>query len=414
MEIKPIFKGENVLPIVFAFNDEYSKYFAVALQSLIENSSKNYKYDIVIFTSSIRQRNQDLLEKMLPNNFKIRFFNVADFIRNIFNQEVKSSNYWSVEMYYRMIIPIVMKNYEKVLYLDSDIICNNDVKELFEIDFNEKQILAVSDTFNIVSEINEGPERDLFNRKILKLNKNHCYFNSGVLLFNNKNIDSEFFIKLAKEALKIKEPYCPDQDILNSIFKDTTICIDNSWNLQYHIPIFHKKDINLVNKTEYEKYCKAFNNPKIIHYTSPVKPWHSPKEELAEYFWRYARKTEFYEEILYSMQQNEIINSRFANNLYIKLQQEKKVFLWGASIFLEKFIKQYDIKTKNILGIIDKNIHRQNSCLGSYKIFSPEELKKTIVDEVIVTIINSSEKRFEEIETYLKENNLSNIKLTKL
>ena len=36
-----------------------------------------------------------------------------------------------------------MKNYEKVLYLDSDVCVNKDITELFDIEFNDKQILVV-------------------------------------------------------------------------------------------------------------------------------------------------------------------------------------------------------------------------------------------------------------------------------
>ena len=80
MEIKPIFKGKNVLPIVFAFNDEYSKYFSVALQSLIENSSKNYNYDIVALISNVQEDNKKTLLKMIPNNFSLRFFNMKEYL----------------------------------------------------------------------------------------------------------------------------------------------------------------------------------------------------------------------------------------------------------------------------------------------------------------------------------------------
>ena len=47
MQIKPVFESEKTLPIVFAFNNDYSKYFSVALQSIIDNSCTNKKYDIM-------------------------------------------------------------------------------------------------------------------------------------------------------------------------------------------------------------------------------------------------------------------------------------------------------------------------------------------------------------------------------
>ena len=61
MQIKPVFENKKALPIVFSFNNEYSKYFAVALKSLIDNTNNQLFYDIVVFSSDISERNIKLL-----------------------------------------------------------------------------------------------------------------------------------------------------------------------------------------------------------------------------------------------------------------------------------------------------------------------------------------------------------------
>ena len=83
---------------------------------------------------------------MLPENFSLRFFDISDFILNNFPAiNLKTMNNWSVEIYNRIFIPLLMPAYKKVLYLDTDIIINSSLKELFDIDFENKQILAVKD-----------------------------------------------------------------------------------------------------------------------------------------------------------------------------------------------------------------------------------------------------------------------------
>ena len=48
----------EVIPIFFAVDDGYVPFLAVALQSLIENSSKNYYYSIKILYTNINEENK--------------------------------------------------------------------------------------------------------------------------------------------------------------------------------------------------------------------------------------------------------------------------------------------------------------------------------------------------------------------
>ena len=415
MQIKPAFENKNILPIVYAFNNEYSKYFSVALKSMIDDSNNDFNYDVIVFSSDISERNKKILLEMLPKNFSLRFFDISKFIFELFgNSKITEYKYWSVEMYYRIVIPIIMREYDKVLYLDSDTLCKADISKLFEIDFENKELVAIYDAFDLVSDLECSKATCEYLSDILKVEKFEKYFNSGVLLFNVSKINSKEYIELLKEGLKNELTNCPDQDLLNVVFKNKVKLIDESWNLQYHMPILYDRYLHLLDQEKYQKYKDRFENPNIIHYTSPVKPWLDPRVDLAVDFWRCARKTDFYEEILYAMYQNEYVNSRFAINLYLKLQENKKILLWGASIFLENFIKKYGITTNNILGVIDKDQTKHSKTIGGYKIYSPEILKDIEAQEVYLTIVNGQEIRYNEILSYLEENNLSHIKITKL
>ena len=141
MEIKPIFKGENVLPIVFAFNDEYSKYFSVALQSLIENSSKNYNYDIVALISDVQEDNKKTLLKMMPNNFSLRFFNMKEYLpvkfKDARNQAmiVKSTRF--IDLYFKI------KNSSNIVFWGASLFLK-EFLQMYNIDSTD--ILGIIDT----------------------------------------------------------------------------------------------------------------------------------------------------------------------------------------------------------------------------------------------------------------------------
>ena len=422
--IQPINQSKPARAFVFAFNNNFAKYFGTALKSLIDNSKPDYFYDVIVFSSDISPRNKRLLLEMLPENFSLRFFDVSGYISDLLEGiNLLTTYHWSVEMYYRIIIPLVMRDYEKVLYTDADIIFNEDISGIFNISFDDKELLAVSDLFNLVSHLESRKLRKQYIEEVLELGQSYTYFNSGVLMFNISAIETERYIEKMKKAFdkleimsKAKIMFYPDQDILNFIFNGKVKLIAQEWNLQYHLPVVNKNLLPDLNKDKLEEYLSGFQSPKIIHYTSHIKPWNEPENDLAEVFWKYARTTVFYEEIIAAMQKKISQDAVHMTSLHIKLNDNKKVILWGASLYLEDFLKKYSINKKyypNIIGIIDKDSKRTGSFLGDYEIFLPEILKHCEADEIILTIVNSIDERYEEVKNYLKDQNI-NIKLSKL
>lgn len=291
--IKPIDK--NAITIVFAPDNNYCKYFSVALKSLIDNAAPDRLYDIIIFATDITERNKRLLLGMLPENFSLRFFDISDLAKNY---PIIVKNHWSSNAYYRLFIPMLMPDYEKVLYLDSDICIRDSLTGLFDMNFNGCELIAVKDAdaplfYKDTRRINQI-------RDTLKMKHPENYFNSGMTFLNLKNLDTKKYSERLNQACREKNLFFPDQDILNVIFEDTTKYVSCKWNFQYHIPIYHPDYMDIITGDYKEEYIQASIAPCIIHFTSEIKPWASPKEILAEYFWEYARKSPYYEEILFA------------------------------------------------------------------------------------------------------------------
>ena len=97
MTIKPI--DNNALPVVFAFDESYSKSFAVTLKSLIKNSNNSKQYDIIILHTEISEKNQKMLKTNLPNNFSLRFFDINQILFKYFkNYKFITGEYWTKEI----------------------------------------------------------------------------------------------------------------------------------------------------------------------------------------------------------------------------------------------------------------------------------------------------------------------------
>ena len=412
--IQPIFEGDYY-SIVFSFDNKYCKYFAVLLKSLIENSHGE-KFDIVVFNSDITENNRKLLFNMLPNNFNLRFFDISDFISSNFPEiKLKSLNNWSVEIYNRIFIPLLMPLYKKVLYLDTDIIINQPLNELFNTDFENNQILAVRDATAQILHLKEFKERYEHIKNCLGIKNETDYFNSGMIMFNIPAIDKREYKYSIEQAFKQEKLLYPDQDILNVIFEEKVKHISNKWNLCCGIFIWNKYFISYLKDDYLSDIEFSLENPGIIHYTSPRKPWNSELELYYDSFWEYARKTPFYEDILYARNKeiaiDAIVEGAKFTNLYLQIQNDKKIVFWGASLFLEEFIKKYNILNTNVIGIIDKNPTKKGKFLGQYEIFEPKDLSTLKPDEIIITIVNSARERALEVEEFLKSNNFIDINI---
>ena len=318
--IQPSF--ENKYAIVFCLDNNFVKYFGVTLESLIENSSKENKYDIVIFESNITDSNKKRLLKGLPDNFSLRFFNIDEFIKNTFKDiSLSISNKrWSISTYYRIFIPFIMQNYEKVLYIDSDTVINRNLDDIYKIDFENKKIMACHDTFVIQSHESKDDMRLDYIENTLKVKKIYDYFNAGVVLFYIPAINpQEYYNDIMELFNTVKIFLFADQEVLNSIFFGNVKFLPFEYNCQIGYKFKGTKYESTLLEEYKSDFLNAQKNPVIIHYTTNLKPWNaSPKynqPELMDIFWQYARKTVFYEEILFSALENYKLKKFFYNHI---------------------------------------------------------------------------------------------------
>ena len=98
----------------------------------------------------------------------------------------------------------------------------------------------------------------------------------------------------------------------------------------------------------------------------------------------------------------------------ILFNKNKRIALWGASLFLENFIYKYNIRTSNIVGIRDKNPAKHNKNIGCYMCYPPEKLKELNADIVFITIVNFSKSNQLSIKDFLAETKNESIMLNRI
>ena len=265
----------NTIPIFFTVDDKYVPFLAVALQSLIENSSEKNYYLIKILYTSITEENQEKIKKYEKENVNIEFVDLNYYINKIKNK-LYTRDYYSVTTYFRLFIPNLYPQYNKALYLDCDIVLLADVAELYNIDMGDNLVAAAPD--DVIQKIEVFQE---YVEKVVGVADYRNYFNAGVLLMNLDELRKfDFQEKFLYSLEKIKFAVAQDQDYLNRLCKGRVKIISNVWD---KMPISNDTDTNEL---------------KLIHYNLAFKPWHFEDILYKEYFWKYAKKTEFFDEII--------------------------------------------------------------------------------------------------------------------
>lgn len=102
----------------------------------------------------------------------------------------------------RLFADLIPEIPDKILYLDTDVLCRAEIKQLYDTDINSYDICGVPDRYG-----------KWFFCNILK----HNYLNSGVLLLNMKRIRQNGLFQKCRDMCRNKKMFMPDQSALNKL-----------------------------------------------------------------------------------------------------------------------------------------------------------------------------------------------------
>lgn len=256
--------------IACGIDDNYVQHAAVMLMSLSRNNL-NYSFDIYILSLNVCNDAKEKIQSLFfESNLDIHFIDIEESLLKTF--PISKTDYLSIATYLRLYLPIVLpKTVDKILYLDSDIIINSCISDLFNIDIAEYTAAACLDVDQ------ENCDRLLYPKSL-------GYFNAGVFMFNIKQMRSLNFINSALDFASMPpiELKYHDQDVLNYILKGKIKTLHHKWNMLECYYIDESK-INL-----FEDVKEGLENTKIIHFSSAFKPWnfgcrHPRRQEYYKY-----------------------------------------------------------------------------------------------------------------------------------
>ena len=290
------------IPVVFCFDSRIILGASVTIKSLIDCAKETTTYDIRIFHSDINLKDQKNISALAENtrhNIAFHYINP-----DLFKDAPKNKGSWTEIVYYRLLAPEILKEYDKVIYSDVDVLFKGDLEELYSIDINDYEMAMVraeKNTPNIIE------------HRYFEENKNDYIYWSGLILYNSKRFREE---KILNKLYKNIETYknklkAYDLDLIN-VTCQNILPLD----LKYCVlqGFFYNDDYTKIKEYEYLKFVyndeeikNAKNNTIIIHYAGyPGKPWRMKKpysdyqkyidelpKELKKYTFRDLRKKIF-------------------------------------------------------------------------------------------------------------------------
>jgi len=253
----------NYIPIAMATDDNYVNPTVVAMTSVLESRKANTFIDFNIMTSGkVSTENKTKLKKFekVYNNCSVKLIDM----NKEFDDTYIVPSHITTATYYRLALPSILHQYDKVLYLDVDLIVRKDLWDMFSTDLENEYIGGVLDPYVIPVGEKSGKYSEENYSKKLGTTDLQSYVNAGILLMNLKKLREDNMEKVFYDfipELKKRELLYNDQDLLNATCAGKIKILPKEYN------VFPGKFVT----TPRSKYDCA--DPAIVHYAGPSKPW---------------------------------------------------------------------------------------------------------------------------------------------
>ena len=295
--------ARQTVPVFYACDDNFVKYTIVSLYSMKQRANRDYEYRIYVLHTGISEKMQSVLKRLADENFVVSFCDVSDYLTSIADK-LPIRDYYSKTTYYRLFISEMFPEYDKAIYIDSDTIVQGDISELYFTDIGDAYVGACHEQVMI--------QMDIYGRYVeqaLGISR-YNFFNAGLLLINCNEFRIHFVLdKFIYYLHMYNFVVTQDEDYLNVICKDHVYWLDQRWNAEVldNIPF-------------------PIEEANIIHYCMVSKPWHYADCKHGDIFWRYAEKTDVYDELranlaAYTDEQKE--RDRLSGERLAKLAQDE-------------------------------------------------------------------------------------------
>ena len=243
------------IPLAIAFTPNYFVPAATMLRSLLDASTGEFEV-ICLVTEGIPERMQAKLVRMGAGRMTFKYIPMAGRLQGVYTDPR-----YTEAASFRLLLPEILPEYDRIVYIDCDIIVRQDIGRLWrETDLGD----------NYLGVVFEAPiEQQAERFRALGCDPQR-YFNSGFLLMNLKQMREEKVSERLLEACRVPYLEFPDQDALNQVCQGRVLPLSPVYNSirTFFIPKYRPDFVRQYSGTIWNEVQRC----GTIHYTGG-KPW---------------------------------------------------------------------------------------------------------------------------------------------
>lgn len=244
--------------IAVSIDRGYLPHCATMLESLAE-SNRESEFHVHLLHRGMQSADlESLRADLIRNGIQLSDYEIPASLINEFPRDKFHESCW-----YRALLPEVIPDLDKVLYLDSDMVVVDDIRPLWSSAVGHSGFAAVVNPLYpfMPDRISED----------LGLQHAGDYLNSGVLLLDLKRMrEVDFVARVRRYATAHPDNIWPEQDAMSVVFQGEWLQLHPRWNLQTTLLDLTPSSLPF----PVEVVVEAVSSPAIVHFIGPNKPWH--------------------------------------------------------------------------------------------------------------------------------------------
>lgn len=257
--------SKQPLVLACAADDNYAMPLAVTARSALANLQSDRPVALFILDGGISKTNKRKITRSLDSKQVEISWITLD---NAQFTNLSSDRHVTIPTYYRLRLPQVLPpEFNKAIYLDTDMVVTGNLEELWNIDIGDNYVLAVQDDVQLYVSMSPSLQKC----QGWEISPACKYFNAGLLVINMDKWRADNIGNRVIEFIRQNISYQPnDQDALNAILAGRWGEIHPKWN---QMPGVYDPAFKDRNPLPPEVYQELLHQPCIIHFTNTPKPW---------------------------------------------------------------------------------------------------------------------------------------------
>lgn len=249
MEIKNI-------PIVMISDDNFVMQTCVAITSLYKNKNHNTVYEVFVVMAECSKESEETFRGMEREDCIITLVHAS--LEQY--RDIKQMAHISIACLLKFDICELIREYDKLLYLDGDIIVRKDLTELYDTELGNNYAAAV--------------------KELYCMKKDDGCINAGIMLFNARKMREDGMRDiLVAQRRALGDRSSMDQQTYNMVIKDRLCYVSIVYNcvpgrLIRDVKMdYSMQELNALYGTDYSKPRDLIADAAIIHFATGNKPW---------------------------------------------------------------------------------------------------------------------------------------------